>query len=45
MKTEDLAHERRGRPTRNPKKQKIQCRIDEETDSILIEILSQVWNE
>ena len=37
MKTEDLAHDRRGRRTRNPKNRKIQCRIDEETDSILIE--------
>ena len=37
MKTEDLAHEIIARPTRNPKNRKIQCRIDEETDSILIE--------
>lgn len=37
MKVEEYTHERRGRPTRNPKSRKIQCRIDEETDSILIE--------
>lgn len=27
--------ETRGRPTREPKNRRIQCRIDEETDSIL----------
>jgi len=29
-------YETRGRPTKNPKNRKIQCRVDEETDSILI---------
>lgn len=30
-------HESRGRPTRSPKNRKVQSRIDEETDSILVE--------
>lgn len=34
--TPDFEHETRGRPTRNPKNRKVQCRIDEDTDSILI---------
>lgn len=29
-------YETRGRPTREPKNRKIQCRIDEDTDSILV---------
>ncbi len=29
-------YEPRGRPTREPKNRKIQCRIDEDTDSILM---------
>lgn len=31
-----FSYDRRGRPTRSPKNRKIQCRIDEETDSILM---------
>ncbi len=31
-----LDYETRGRPTRNPKNRKVQCRIDEDTDSILV---------
>ncbi len=29
-------YEARGRPTREPKNRKIQCRIDEDTDSVLV---------
>lgn len=29
-------YESRGRPTREPKNRKIQCRIDEDTDGILM---------
>ena len=34
--SEEIVPQRRGRPTRSPKNRKIQSRIDEETDSILI---------
>lgn len=34
-------YETRGRPTRNPKNRKIQCRIDEETDSVLMAYCSE----
>lgn len=30
------SNETRGRPTREPKNRKIQCRIDEDTDGVLI---------
>lgn len=33
----EIIHAGRGRPTRSPKSRKIQSRIDEDTDSILIE--------
>lgn len=37
MLEEYSKHEARGRPTRSPKNRKVQSRIDEETDSILVE--------
>lgn len=36
MDSKYSGYETRGRPTRNPKNRKIQCRIDEETDGILV---------
>lgn len=34
-------YETRGRPTKEPKNRKIQCRLDEDTDSILVAYCSQ----